>query len=320
MNENVIKTIVSEMNRYLNNFQISKLNEILFKQLQSEEKEISNEEYLNKFIDSKKLEGCSLLTLKNYTMYINKLLNYLNKDIRTIDTDDVRGYLSHYQSESKCKNSSIDCVRRALSSFFTFLEVEEYIVKSLVRRIHKIKTETLVKETYSDEVLEKLRDACKHIRDLAIIDLLASSGVRIGELVNLNIEDMDFENNSCFVFGKGKKMREVYFDGKTKLHIQEYLKGRNDTNPALFVSLYKPYERLKSRGIEIMLQRLGESLGIKKVHPHKFRRTLATRAIDKGMPIEQVQHLLGHTKIDTTLHYAMVNQNNVKISHRKYIC
>lgn len=320
MNENVIKTIISEMNKYLNNFQIAKLNETLFKQLQTEDKEISNEEYLNKFIDSKKLEGCSLLTLKNYTMFINKLLDYLNKDIRTIDTDDVRGYLSHYQNESNCKNSTIDCVRRALSSFFTFLEVEEYIVKSPVRRIHKIKTDTLVKETYSDEVLEKLRDACKHIRDLAIIDLLASSGIRIGELVNLTIEDMDFENNSCLVFGKGKKMREVYFDGKTKLHIQEYLKGRKDTNPALFVSLYKPYERLKSRGIEIMLQRLGESLGIKKVHPHKFRRTLATRAIDKGMPIEQVQHLLGHTKIDTTLHYAMVNQNNVKISHKKYIC
>ena len=320
MNENVIKTIVSEMNRYLNNFQIAKLNEILFKQLQTEDKEISNEEYLNKFIDSKKLEGCSLLTLKNYKMFINKLLNYLNKDIRTIDTEDVRGYLSHYQNESNCKNSTIDCVRRALSSFFTFLEVEEYIVKSPVKRIHKIKTETLVKETYSDEVLEKLRDACKHIRDLAIIDLLASSGIRIGELVNLNIEDMDFENNSCLVFGKGKKMREVYFDGKTKLHIQEYLKDRKDSNSALFVSLYKPNERLKSRGIEIMLQRLGDSIGIKKVHPHKFRRTLATRAIDKGMPIEQVQHLLGHTKIDTTLHYAMVNQNNVKISHKKYIC
>lgn len=320
MNENVIKTIVSEMNRYLNNYQISKLNEILYKQIQTEEKEVSNMDYLNKFIDSKKLEGCSLLTIKNYTTYINKLFNYLNKDIRTIDTDDIRSYLAYYQNNNNCKNSTIDGVRRAISSFFTFLETEEYIVKSPVRRIRKIRTEILVKETYSDETLEKLRDACKSIRNLALIELLASSGIRIGELVNLNIEDMDFENNSCLVFGKGKKMREVYFDGKTKLHIQEYLKDRKDSNPALFVSLYKPNERLKSRGIELMLQRLGDSIGIKKVHPHKFRRTLATRAIDKGMPIEQVQHLLGHTKIDTTLHYAMVNQNNVKISHKKYIC
>ena len=319
MNESVIRTISSEMNRYLNNYQMSKLNEVLYKRLDLDEKEISNEEYLNKFINSKRLEGCSNLTLKNYTIHVSKLFNYLNKDIRTMDTEDLRNYLSYYQSKNNCNNLTIDGVRRSLSSFFTFLEVEDYIVKSPVRRIHKIKTDILVKETYSDEVLEKLRNNCSNIRNLAIIDLLASSGVRISELVNLNIEDINFEEKSWVVFGKGKKMREVYFDGKTKLHLQEYLDSRSDSNSALFVSLYKPYEKLKSRGIELMLQRLGEKNGINKVHPHKFRRTLATRAIDKGMPIEQVQHLLGHTKIETTLLYAMVNQNNVKNSHRKYI-
>ena len=319
MNESVIRTISSEMNRYLNNYQMSKLNEVLYKRLDLDEKEISNEEYLNKFINSKRLEGCSNLTLKNYTIHVSKLFNYLNKDIRTMDTEDLRNYLSYYQSKNNCNNLTIDGVRRSLSSFFTFLEVEDYIVKSPVRRIHKIKTDILVKETYSDEVLEKLRNNCSNIRNLAIIDLLASSGVRISELVNLNIEDINFEEKSCVVFGKGKKMREVYFDGKAKLHLQEYLNSRSDSNNALFVSLYKPYEKLKSRGIELMLQRLGEKNGISKVHPHKFRRTLATRAIDKGMPIEQVQHLLGHTKIETTLLYAMVNQNNVKNSHRKYI-
>ena len=295
------------MNRYLNNYQMSKLNEVLYKRLDLDEKEISNEEYLNKFINSKRLEGCSNLTLKNYTIHVSKLFNYLNKDIRTMDTEDLRNYLSYYQSKNNCNNLTIDGVRRSLSSFFTFLEVEDYIVKSPVRRIHKIKTDILVKETYSDEVLEKLRNNCSNIRNLAIIDLLASSGVRISELVNLNIEDINFEEKSCVVFGKGKKMREVYFDGKAKLHLQEYLNSRSDSNSALFVGLYKPYEKLKSRGIELMLQRLGEKNGISKVHPHKFRRTLATRAIDKGMPIEQVQHLLGHTKIETTLLYAMVN-------------
>ena len=319
MNESVIRTISSEMNRYLNNYQMSKLNEVLYKRLDLDEEEISNEEYLNKFINSKRLEGCSNLTLKNYTIHVSKLFNYLNKDIRTMDTEDLRNYLSYYQSKNNCNNLTIDGVRRSLSSFFTFLEVEDYIVKSPVRRIHKIKTDILVKETYSDEVLEKLRNNCSNIRNLAIIDLLASSGVRISELVNLNIEDINFEEKSCVVFGKGKKMREVYFDGKAKLHLQEYLNSRSDSNNALFVSLYKPYEKLKSRGVELMLQRLGEKNGISKVHPHKFRRTLATRAIDKGMPIEQVQHLLGHTKIETTLLYAMVNQNNVKNSHRKYI-
>ena len=320
MNENVIRTISSEMNRYLNNFQMSKLQEVLNKKIEIQKDEISNEEYVEKFINLKKLEGCSKLTIKNYKIHINKMLSYLNIDIRTIDTDDIRRFLSYYQSNNNCNNTTIDGVRRSLSSFFSFLEEEDYIIKNPIRRIHKIKTDILIKETYTDEFMEKLRNNCTTIRNLAIIDLLASSGIRVSELVNLNRDDINFENRSCVVYGKGKKMREVYFDGKAKLHLIEYLNNRKDDNYALFVSANKPYERFKSRGIELMLNRLGNKIGEEKVHPHKFRRTLATRAIDKGMPIEQVQHLLGHTKIDTTLHYAFVNQNNVKISHRKYLC
>lgn len=320
MNEGIIKIISSEMNKYLNNYQMSKLMEVLYKRLDTNNYELSNEDFLNKFFNSKKLEGCSMLTIRNYKTHISKMFEYINKDVRIIDTDDLRKYLSYYQSINNCNNLTIDGVRRSLSSFFSFLEVEDYIVKSPTRRIHKIKTDILVKETFSDEVLEKIRNNCKNSRNLAIIDLLSSSGIRVSELVNLNIEDINFENKSCVVFGKGKKMREVYFDGKTKVNLQEYLNSRNDNNNALFVSLYKPYTRISYRGVETMLKRLGNEIGIYKVHPHKFRRTLATRAIDKGMPIEQVQCLLGHTKIDTTLHYAMVNQNNVKISHRKFIC
>lgn len=312
--------ITSEMNRYLNNYQMSKLQEVLYKKIEIVKDEISNEEYVNKFINSKRLEGCSELTIKNYKIHIYKMFAYLDKDVRIIDTEDIRNFLSYYQQHNNCSNLTIDGVRRSLSSFFTFLEIEDYIVKSPTRRIHKIKTEFIIKETYSDEVMEKLRNCCTSDRNLAIIDLLASSGIRISELVNLNKDDINFENKSCMVFGKGKKMREVYFDGKAKLHIEEYLENRKDNNKALFVSNNKPYNRLKSRGIEVMLKKLGKEIGEEKVHPHKFRRTLATKAIDKGMPIEQVQHLLGHTKIDTTLHYAFVNQNNVKISHRKYLC
>jgi len=312
--------ITSEMNRYLNNYQMSKLQEVLNKKIEIFRDKISNEEYVNKFINSKRLEGCSELTIKNYKIHIFKMFAYLDKDVRIIDTEDIRNFLSYYQQHNNCSNLTIDGVRRSLSSFFTFLEIEDYIIKSPVRRIHKIKTEFIIKETYSDEVMEKLRNCCTSNRNLAIIDLLASSGIRISELVNLNIDDINFENKSCVVFGKGKKMREVYFDGKAKLHIEEYLENRKDNNEALFVSNNKPYNRLKSRGIEVMLKKLGKEIGEEKVHPHKFRRTLATKAIDKGMPIEQVQHLLGHTKIDTTLHYAFVNQNNVKISHRKYLC
>ena len=243
----------------------------------------------------------------------------ITKTIKHIDTNDLREYLSNYQNKGNAGKVTIDNIRRILSSFFSWLEEENYILKSPVRRIKKVKTGQLIKETYSDESLELLRDFSGNIRDLAMIDLLSSTGMRVGELVKLNISDIDFANRECIVLGKGDKERKVYFDARTKIHLTRYLESRKDNNEALFVSLLKPYSRLKISGVEIRLRELGRKLDIPKVHPHKFRRTLATRAIDKGMPIEQVQKLLGHTKIDTTLQYAMVNQNNVKISHRKYI-
>ena len=213
----------------------------------------------------------------------------------------------------------IDNMRRIFSSFFAWLEDEDYIAKSPVRRIHKVKTDSLVKEVLSDEQLEQLRDSCTTKRDLAIIDFLSSTGIRVGELVKLNREDIDFHERQCVVFGKGNKERVVYFNARTKLHLQQYLNGRTDDNPALFVSLHSPHTRLTISGVEVRIRKLGHTLSMPKVHPHKFRRTLATMAIDKGMPIEQVQRLLGHVRIDTTLHYAIVNQNNVKLAHKKYL-
>ena len=239
--------------------------------------------------------------------------------ITYMTTDDLRTYLTDYQKMNNCSKASVDNIRRNLSSFFSWLEEENYILKSPMKRIHKIKTDKVIKETYSDETLELLRDNCTSLRDLAIIDLLSSTGMRVGELVKLNINDIDFENRECVVFGKGNKERPVYFDARTKIHLKNYLNARTDNNPALFVSLDLPHDRLKISGVEIRLRQLGRRLGISKVHPHKFRRTVATKAIDKGMPIEQVQSLLGHSQIDTTMHYAMVNQNNVKESHRRYI-
>ena len=255
-----------------------------------------------------------------YLTTIDNMMENINKDIKTIDTNDLRNYLTEYQKKNNCSKVTIDNVRRILSSFFSWLEDEDYIIKSPIRRIHKIKTTKVVRETYTDETLEKLRDGCIEIRDLAMIDFLTSTGVRVCELVKLNKEDINFEDRSCIVFGKGSKEREVYFDARTKLHLEKYLSERNDDNPALFVSLLSPYERLEISGVEIRLRKLGNDLELQRVHPHKFRRTMATKAIDKGMPIEQVQRLLGHAKIDTTLQYAMVNQNNVKLSHHRYIC
>jgi integrase/recombinase XerD len=320
--EDTIKYILVDMDEYLTANQSQKLQRVLTSRLTSQTKSVSsvsNSNYLAMFLNAKKIEGCSERTLSYYKTTVEKLLDRITDPIRKVTTDDIREYLASYQGLNDCSKTTIDNVRRNISSFFTWLEEEDYIIKSPMRRIHKIKTTKTVKEVISDEEIEKMRDKCKNLRDLAIIDLLYSTGIRIGELVRLNIDDIDFEERECIVFGKGDKERRVYFDAKTKIHLTDYINSRFDTNPALFVTLDAPYNRLQISGVEIRLRRLGRELGINKVHPHKFRRTMATRAIDKGMPIEQVQKLLGHSQIDTTMHYAIVNQTNVKVAHRKFI-
>lgn len=330
MKNQLISEITRQMIPYLDNAQMEQLQNVLQHALwnvqittnedgaQQPDKE-TNSELLEMFLSAKRVEGCSEKTLRYYETSIRRLFAAVDSHVTHMQTDDLRGYLSDYQQQTQCSKGNIDNIRRIMSSFFTWLEDENYILKSPVRRIHKIRSNKTVKETYTDEALETMRDQCGCLRDLAMIDLLASTGMRVGELVRLNRDDIDFENRECVVFGKGSKERPVYFDARTKIHLKNYLESRNDDNPALFVSLLSPYNRLEISGVEVRLRKLGRRLGITKVHPHKFRRTLATRAIDKGMPIEQVQRLLGHAKIDTTMQYAMVNQNNVKISHRKYI-
>ena len=303
MEEKVVK-IINEMAEYLNVSQMKKLQEVLLKTFAEEEAsrtEVSNEEYLQLFLDAKQIEGCSERTIQYYRTTIIKLFSKIATPVRKITTEEVRHYLVKYQQINNCSKVTVDNVRRNISSFFSWLEEEDYILKSPMKRIHKIKTKQQVKETISDEAIEQLRDNCNCLRDLAIIDLLYSTGIRVGELVNLNISDVDFEARECIVFGKGDKERKVYFDAKAKIHLQEYLDKRIDDNPALFVTLDAPSDRLKISGVEIRMRRLGRSLHMEKIHPHKFRRTMATRAIDKGMPIEQVQKLLGHSQIDTTM-------------------
>lgn len=320
--EETIKFILVDMDEYLTANQSQKLQQVLISRLTNRTETISkltNFNYLEMFLNAKKIEGCSERTLAYYETTIKKLLVDFTEPIRKIVTDDIRGYLSNYQEINNCSKTTIDNIRRNISSFFTWLEEEDYIIKSPMRRIHKIKTVKMVKEIISDEEIERLRDRCDSLRDLAMIDLLYSTGIRVGELVHLNIEDVNFEERECIVLGKGDKERKVYFDAKTKIHLQGYINSRSDNNEALFVSLDAPYDRLKISGVEIRLRSLGRELGIGRIHPHKFRRTMATRAIDKGMPIKQVQKLLGHSQIDTTMHYAIVNQSNVKVSHRKFI-
>lgn len=314
--------IINEMAEYLSIPQMKKLQDVLLRNLSDnapKKTEVSNIEYLRLFLDAKKIEGCSERTLNYYRVTAEKLLSRITTPVRKIMTEEIRGYLVEYQQINNCSKVTVDNVRRNLSSFFSWLEEEDYILKSPMRRIHKIKTKTEVKEIISDENIEKMRDGCRVLRDLAIIDLLYSTGIRVGELVNLDVRDVNLEQRECVVYGKGDKERRVYFDAKAKIHLKEYIESRGDDNPALFVTLDYPYDRLKISGVEIRLRELGRRLALTKIHPHKFRRTMATRAIDKGMPIEQVQKILGHSQIDTTMQYAIVNQTNVKSSHQKFI-
>lgn len=327
MKQQIISDVVQQMLPHLDNEQLKELQKVLEYTLfgceitKQEEKETSNEnpKLVDDFVAAKRIEGCSEKTLKYYRTTIEAMVNSIDKNIRHIQTEDLRSYLTDYQSKNQSSRVTIDNIRRILSSFFSWLEDEDYILKSPVRRIHKVKTATNIKETYTDEDLEKMRDNCTELRDLAIIDMLASTGMRIGEMVLLNKSDINFNERECVVFGKGDKERIVYFDARAKIHLQNYINSRTDDNPALFVTLRSPHERIKIGGIETRLREMGKTLDIEKVHPHKFRRTLATMAIDKGMPIEQLQQLLGHKRIDTTLQYAMVKQSNVKQAHRKYI-
>ena len=327
MKEEITNSIIQQMLSVLDNAQLKQLKkaiEITLSDYDIVKSENSNstendDMVVEKFIAAKRVEGCSEKSLHYYKSTISIMLSKVKKPIDRITTDDLREYLTDYQSENNSSKVTIDNIRRILSSFFSWLEDEDYILKSPVRRIHKVRAAATIKETYPDEALELMRDSCDNLRDLALIDILSSTGMRVGELVRLNRSDINFEERECVVFGKGSKERMVYFDARTKIHLQNYLLSRKDNDKALFVGLKAPYKRLTIAAIEVRVRELGKRLNIPKVHPHKFRRTLATRAIDKGMPIEQLQHLLGHERIDTTLQYAMVKQSNVKIAHRKYI-
>ena len=329
MKETIIQTVLDGMRAVLTENQLDLLTDVTRKALseceitpkatEEEQRNKENVELLGAFISSKKVEGCSDKTIHYYKSSIEKLIATVKKNVCDIATNDIRCYLAEQQEQRGLSKVTIDNLRRIYSSFFSWLEDEDYITKSPVRRIHKVRTDALVKEVLTDENIEVLRDSCQELRDIAMIDLLLSTGMRVGELVKINRDDIDFQERQCVVFGKGNKEREVYFNARTKIHLKKYLEQRTDTNPALFVSLHEPHTRLTISGVEVRLRQLGKRVNLNKVHPHKFRRTLATMAIDKGMPIEQVQKMLGHVKIDTTLHYAMVNQTNVKIAHRKFL-
>ena len=295
MKDQLITEVQQQMLPYLNNEQLRKLRtamEFCLHGLEitqtDQQQEQEQTDATAAFIAAKRIEGCSEKTLTYYRKTIEAMTTAVGKPVQRITTDDIRQYLTTYQMQRKSSKVTIDNIRRILATFYSWLEDEDYIVKSPVRRIHKVKTSKVIKDTYTDEALELMRDHCNSLRDLAIIDLLASSGMRVGEMVLLNRDDINFNDRECVVFGKGNKERLVYFDARTKIHLQNYLDSRTDGNPALFVTLRAPYNRLQIGGVEMRLRHLGRKLSIPKVHPHKFRRTLATSAIDKGIEVTEI--------------------------------
>ena len=322
MKQEEANIILHKMSKVIDNSQMISLNSILDEIITdtvTETPQKSSEELLDNFLATKRLEGRSEQTLDLYKFTIEKMIQSVDKNICTLSTEDIRNYLVEYQSNRGISKATMDNIRRNLSSLYKWLEDENYIFKSPLRRIHKIKTRKIVKEAFSDEEIERLRDGCKYHRDLVIFEFLYSTGIRIGELIRLNRDSIDFEERECIVLGKGDKERIAYFDARTKLHLQEYLDSRDDDNPALFVSIRKPATRLTAGGVEVMMSRLGKRCDVEKCHPHRCRRTCATSALEKGMPLEQVQKMLGHEQIATTLLYCRVQDSTVKSSHRKYL-
>lgn len=317
----IAREIEREMSAVLDGSQMKKLHDCLARVMGGSEiaNPPSNDALLKDFLNAKSVEGCSSRTIQYYTATLEHFVSSLAVPLHAVGTSEVRTYLASRAAAGSVSNITLDNIRRVVSSFFSWLEEEEIIYKSPVKRIKKIRSVAAVKPVITDEEMEVIRDSCRSLRDKAIIDLLASTGMRVGELVRLNRADIDFEARECVVHGKGNKQRKVYFDAKAKIHLQGYLEQRYDQNPALFVSLNAPFKSLNIGGVESKLREIGRGSAGIRLHPHKFRCTMATRAIDKGMPIEQVQVLLGHSKIDTTLCYAMVDQQNVKRSHSKFM-
>ena len=321
MNMATVDLVLLRMQHVLDSQQLRLLKEVLtsVEPNQPAEQRADNPRILQLFLTAKEVEGCSARTIEYYRSTLEHMTAWLGKPYLHATSDELRRYLSEYEETRHTSKVTIDNIRRIMSTFFSWLEEEDYVVKSPMRKIHRIKTPTRTKDVLTDEELERLRSTCRNLRDLAIIDMLASTGMRVGELVGLDRSDINLQERECVVTGKGNKQRPVYFDARTKLHLTAYLSSRTDSSPALFVALSGTQGRLTTGSVGSRIRKIGQAAGVNHVHPHKFRRTLATHAIDKGMPIEQVQRLLGHAKIETTMHYAMVDQSNVKASHRRYL-
>lgn len=329
MIEKLISGIIASMQDNLTDEQLQQLENVLVVQLhglkieeESTELVVSErhwEKVLRLYIASKRLENCADSTLENYERCVRMMMQGLNKRLQDITTNDLRFYLAVYRDQRKISMSYMETLRHYISSFFTWLTDEGYINRNPARRLKRVKVPQKIKKPYTAEEREHLKDIAKTQRDLAIMELLYSTAGRIGEVVAINRDDVDFYRKEIVIYGqKGKKERTVYLTDGCIYHLKKYLDSRSDDNPALFVSLRKPYNRIGKNGIEAMLRKLGLAAGI-HAHPHKFRRTMLTDGGARGIPLQELQAYAGHTKADTTMLYISVKEESVKASFMRCI-
>lgn len=276
-----------------------------------------NERYLQEFIEAKRVENLSERTLNYYATTLHRMLEYIDKPVRLVDANDIRRCLSWGLTERKVSPVTVNNERRCMSTFFQWLENEDIIRKSPVKRTKALKEEKGDKKPFSDEEIARLREGCVTEREKAIFELLLSSGMRVSELCGLDRDGMDFSGRECEVLGKGNKRRTCFFSAAAKLHLERYLESRDDDNPALFVSTQGKHSRIGKCGIERIVREIGRRAGVTNVHPHRFRRTMATNNLRRGMKLEEIQQLLGHSNMDTTLIYAKVDKEMLKVNARR---
>lgn len=329
MKEQLIRSVSEKMCSHLTSEQINVLENTLVMVLNDYkiERQDGNiiihdgaaEKIAKTFLVVKHVSGCSDRTIKSYMFYLQKFILNLRKPIFEIETNDIRYYLAMYKEKRKVSNTTLNNIRSCLSSFFSWMHDEGIIQRNPMKRIPTIKTPKTIQHPFTVEDMERLRMECRRERDLAIMEFLYSTGVRVSEAVKLDRDQINFSEGECVVFGKGAKEREVFINPRACIHLRRYLDSRLDDNPALFAWIKRPYRRLSEKGIWSVLHNLGCRAEVESTHPHRFRRTLATDALSRGMPIQEVQQMMGHEKIDTTMLYCTVSKESVKTSHKKYI-
>lgn len=274
---------------------------------------------LEEYLMSKALEGKSPGTVERYRYELQRLLSYTNKAVQDVTDGDISGYMRAYKGIRQVSNQTLKNVRAVYSSFFAWLRDRGRIGRNPMALVENIKVEQKLKKPYTDEEREMLLRNCGTLRDKAMMEFFYSTAVRVSELASLNREDIHFISKDLVVLGKGSKERTVYLNDRTNLYMKEYLQSRTDDNPALFVGTRSPHSRLSKTGIEDIIRRTGRRAGVEKAHPHRFRRTAATNALNRGMPVQEVAQLLGHAKLETTMVYCSVDQAGVKYHHQKYL-